>query len=79
MVRIGPEERDAIFRPWWRSVMTAVLVALPFELIPVTIQAPDRLATWIGPLSIVPLAWWFYRGLARARQEREWKATQTES
>jgi hypothetical protein len=79
VIRIGQEERDAIFRPLWRLAFTAVLVALPFVLIPVTIQAPDRLATWIGPLSIVPLAWWFYRGVVRARKARESKATKAGS
>jgi hypothetical protein len=73
LTRFGPEERDAIFVPWWRTVVTVLLTAIPIAVTPILAQSTEQVGTWLGPLSVVPLVYWLYRRIKWAGQRHDRK------
>ena len=60
----GSEERAVLFRPWWRVVVTLILGVLAVAMVPVVADHPQS-ASWLGPLSALPMLAWLGYGLWR--------------
>lgn len=71
MIKLGPDERNAIFVPWWRSVVTFVVTVIPIAVIPILARSNEQTVGWLGPLSVVPLVYWLSRRIRRAGEQRE--------
>lgn len=65
----GSQERAVFFRPWWRAALTVSLTAIPIALTPLFASSPET-ATWLGPLSILPVFSWLGLGLFQIRRQR---------
>lgn len=68
--RWGAEERVVFLRPWWRAALTIGLAVPPIALTPLFTDSPET-ASWLGPLSVLPLFIWLGLGLSRIQRRRD--------
>ncbi|HEY3436742.1 MAG TPA: hypothetical protein VGK35_03540 [Actinotalea sp.] len=62
--RWGPDDRAPFFGTWWRALVTLAAGLLPVAVTPYLVSAPAA-ASWVGPLSLAPIAGWLLLGFRR--------------
>lgn len=63
------EKRAVFFRPWWRALISIGL-AVPAIVLTPTFARDPAMASWLGPVSVLPMLVWLALGFRQIHSRR---------